>query len=196
MRPYRLLAVLAITGGLWAPRDAAAVCDIAGPYLGTGTKLPLGCPLHVYSGFNGTGEPFIPKVTVLRGGAYADATGAITRNMEQISVTTTFVNCQLQPSNMMTTIMPYDHLAITPQNVQVGEQIGFSSDWLTGIEIVAAGPCAAPILPQPACTETPFCGSPPPFEDFEQSDCSAGGGGGLALGLALLGLCAARRRRR
>jgi MYXO-CTERM domain-containing protein len=195
VRLYRLLAVLAITAGLWAPRDAAAFCEVSGPYLGTGPKLPLGCPLHVYSAprFD---TPFMPRITVLRGGNYVDATGQIMSDSVQISVITTFVDCQLQPTHMAGSLNMFQHNSIVPQNVQVGELIGFGTGWFGGIEIAPAGTCAAPILPQPTCTEVPFCGGPPPFDDFEQSDCSASSGGGLAMGLLLLGLWAPRRRRR
>ena len=195
MRPHRFLAVLAITGGLlWAPRDAAAVCDVSGPFLGTGPKLPLGCPLHVY-GMPRFDAPLSPMITVMRAGSYVDATGAFTRDEAQISATQTFLDCQLQPTSTTQSLNTYQHFSITPRDVQVGELIGFGRGWFGGIEIAPAGPCAAPILPRPACTEMQFCGGPPPFEDFESGGCATGGGG-LAIGLLLLGLCAPRRRRR
>jgi hypothetical protein len=198
VRPHRFLAVLAITGGLlWAPRDATALCDVSGPFLGTGPKLPLGCPFHVY-GASATmnPSPFSPVITVLRGGSYVDATGAFTRDEVQISATQTFLDCQLQPTNTVQSLNTYQHFSITPRDVQVGELIGFGRGWFGGIEIAPAGPCAAPILPRPACTEMQLCGGPPPFEDFESGGCATGGGGGLAIGLLLLGLCAPHRRRR
>ena len=196
MRPHRFLAVLAITGGLWAPRDAAAFCDVSGPFLGTGPKLPQGCPLHVY-GMPRFDAPLSPMITVMRAGSYVDATGAVTMSDVQLRVVRTFVDCQLQPTSTMQADELFRRYSIVPRNVQVGELIGFGSGWFGGIEIAPAGTCAAPIAPQPTCTEMPFCDRPPPFDDsFEPSGCAAGGGGGLAIGLVLLGLCAPRRRRR
>ena len=198
MRQRRLLVVLAIAGGLWAPREAAATCDLDGPFLGTGPALPLGCPLHVYT------APMPPQiartVTALRGGAYVDVTGAGTTEIVQLATERSFLDCELQPLSTQQGVEAFDHYAIQPTGVAVGERIGFGSGWLGGIEIVAAGPCAAPIVPMPACTEIRECFSPPPFESFESSGCAAGGGGGLASGLLLLGLIRrigrARRRRR
>jgi hypothetical protein len=198
VRRHRFLAVLAITGGLWAPRDAAAFCDLSGPYLGTGPKLPLGCPLHVYSlpRFDAPSPP-MPMITVIRGGSYVDATGAVTRTDVQLRVARTFLDCRLQPTNTMQSNETYQRYNIVPKDVQVGELIGFGSGWFGGIEILPAGTCPAPIDPQPACTEPPpFCGGPQPIDDIGQDGCAAAGGGGLALGLLLLGLCAPRRRRR
>lgn len=199
MRPYRFLAVFAITGSLWAPRDAAAFCDVTGPYLGTGPKLPLGCPLHIY-GLSRFDSPISPMITVLRNGSYIDATGSFMQTQVQLQVTRTFVDCQLRPASTSQTLDTYQRYAITPKDVQEGELIGYGSGWFGGIEIGPPGPCAAPIDPQPACTDVPFCGGPPPFDDFESDSCAAGGGSagsaGFAIAALLLGLRAPRRRRR
>lgn len=200
MRPHRFLAVLAITGSLWAPRDAAAFCDVSGPYLGTGPKLPLGCPLYIY-GLGRFDTPFAPEITVLRGGSYVAATGAYTREDALLQVTRTFVDCQFQPVNTMQSSDQYQRYAIVPKDVQVGELVGYGRGWFGGIEIGPAGPCAAPIVPQPTCTDAPICGGGfPPFDDVEQGGCAAGGGSAgsasLAIAALLLGLCAPRRRRR
>jgi hypothetical protein len=196
MRQRRLLIVLAIAGGLWAPRDAAARCELTGPYLGTGPQLPLGCPLHVYIV---TLPGFVRQVTVLRGGAYVDVTGTATPEHVELLVERTFVDCFQQAGTPQKTLEPFDLWALQPAGVTVGERVGFGAGWVGGIEIVAAGPCAAPIPPMPACTEVaPECGRPPPFEDFGPGGCDARGGGGLLAGLALLGLIrrGPRRRRR
>ncbi len=198
MRQRRILIVLALAGVLRAPREAAA-CQASGPYLGTGPQLPLGCPLHVYVGF-APGSEVIRKVTVLRGGMYVDVTGTVMPQPWDLLVDRTFVDCQLQPIRTDQFREPYQRFAILPQGVAVGERIGFGTGWFGGIEIVAAGPCAAPIEPRPSCTEVPPCGfpPPPPFESFESNGCgagAAGGGGAAAIGLALLGLARRRRRR-
>jgi len=196
--PHRLLLVLAITGLLWAPRDAAALCEAAGPYLGTGPQLPRGCPLHVYVGPSPAPPMFAPRLFALRSGAYVDVTGSSTSTLVEIEVAETFVNCEGVVGGTQKVFQGYQHLELTPtSDVQVGEEVGFDRGWFTGIKIVAAAPCAAPIVPMPACTDAPFCGREPPFETFEPGGCAAGGAGGLAIGLALLGpLRRARRRRR
>jgi hypothetical protein len=205
MRQHRILVVLAIAGGLCVPRDAAAFCELFGPYLGTGPQLPRGCPLHVYSLPAPPGVPTPPQspapmITVLRNGTYIDATGAYNTTNTNLLVEMAFTDCEGSVTNMTRMSTPYQHFEIlTKADVQVGEQIGFGRGWFTGIEIAAAGACPAPVLPTPACTEMPFCMPPPPFDDFESGGgCAAGGGGGLAIGLALLGAIrwAPRRRRR
>lgn len=196
---HLLLAVLAFTVALWAPRDAAAQCDLSGPYLGTGPKLPQGCPLYVFRnerpfpGSPPTTRP--PSVTVQRGSQYVDVTGSPVFELTPVMVERTLVDCQLQPVNTNRESELFQRWEIQPAGVQVGELIGIGSGWFGGIEIVASGPCAAPIVPQLACTDNLGCFEPPPFDDsFNPSGCAARGGG-LGAGLALLGLGLIGRRR-
>lgn len=195
---HRILAAATIAGALWAHGTAAA-CDLSGPYLGTGPRLPLGCPLHVYSGPGPRpGAPFAPMVTTLRSAGYVDVTGAVNPTVEELQVEQTFLPCsgsfQPPPQHNME---PYSHFAISLQNVQVGDQIGVGTGWLTGIAIVAAGPCATPVAPMPACTEDSPCFGDPPFDDvIDSPGCHAAGGGSLWAGAALLGLRRRARRRR
>jgi hypothetical protein len=202
-RPWRRILVvlaIAVAGVLQAPREAAA-CESLGPYLGTATELPLGCPLVVYAGT--TPEPDkLRQITALRGGAYVDVTGAVTQGLTQLLVERTFVDCQLQVLRVDQTRESFLRLEIYPQGVSVGERIGLGIGWFGGIEIVPAGACAAPIEPRPACTSVPPCGGfpLPPFDD-ESAGCAAGGGaagGGAAGGAALgaLGLLLRGRARR
>jgi MYXO-CTERM domain-containing protein len=203
---HLLLAVLAITVALGAPRDAAAQCDLAGPYLGTGPRLPQGCPLYLFRSdmplFPGNPPPTRPPVvTVQRGGQYLDVTGSPVFELTSIVVERTLVDCQLQPVNMNRASELYQRWEIQPAGVQVGDQIGIGNGWFSGIEIVPSGPCAPPITPQLACTDSLGCFEPPPFSDdfIDSGDCTARGGGGLGAGLALLGLALigrGRRRRR
>jgi hypothetical protein len=191
---HRILAVISIAGALWA-REAAASCNLAGPYLGTGPQLPLGCPLHVYGG--PSMDVLTPTVTVLRGGTYVDATGTYTMNLVDLQVERTITDCTGSFTNTQRVSEPYEHLAIPPINVQVGEQIGFGRGWFIGIAIVAAGTCPAPIVPMPTCTDMNPCFDEPPFEDFGPGGgCQARGGSGLGAGAALLGLLGRARRRR
>jgi hypothetical protein len=200
MQPHRLLAVLVIAGALWAPREAAAFCDISGPYLGTGSQLPLGCPFHVYGSLvpppsSGT---LIPTITVLRNGTYVDVTGAYTSDTLDLPVTRTFVDCRGNPTTTVPSLETYQHFAIPPLNVQVGEEIGFGRNWFIGIKIVAAATCPAPLVPMPVCMEVQQCFPGGPFgDDVVDNGCQARGGAGLAAGAALLALLrwAPRRRR-
>lgn len=198
MRQRRILVVLAITLGLGAPREAAAFCELLGPYLGTGPQLPSGCPLHAYLRVG----PFDPgpldpvRITALRGGEYVDVTGSIMRADVVLRVQRMITECdgvtRPQDNNE-----PYDRVAVQPVGVNVGDRIGLGTGWLSGIEIVPAGTCAAPIEPTPSCAEIVDCSGPPVFDDFGPGTCAAGGGGGgLALGLVALGLAVRRRHRR
>ena len=192
MRQRRIvLAALAI--GLLGPRDAAAGCETLGPYLGTGLELPLGCPLHVYAALS---PSFVPQVTVLRNGAYVNATGAVTMQPVQLQVERTFFDCALQTQSTQTAPALFDRWELRPSGVQVGERVGIGSGWFGGIEIKPAGPCAAPIEPKPSCSQPAMCPSEPPFESFEPGSCSARRPGGLLTGLVLLGLVPLARRRR
>lgn len=193
MRQRQLLVVLAITVGLWAPREAAALCEAPGPFLGTGPQLPLGCPVHVYFSFFGGGPQMgPPRLTVLRDGAYVELSGDPFSEPKNLRVEETIIDCQLRVISMATSTQTFEHLAITPIGVAVGDRIGVGEGWLVGIEVVAAGPCAPAIEPQIQCTQTPSCFEPP-FDDLPHESCAASPGGGLLIGLALLGL---RRRRR
>jgi MYXO-CTERM domain-containing protein len=194
MRPHRILVVLAITLGLWAPREAAARCSLFGPYLGTGPQLPQGCPLHVYMMLvPGGGIP--RQVTVLRGGQYVDVTGAAIPEPTQLRVKHVFTDCG-GVERTQESMESYDRWEIQPVGVNVGERIGLGSGWVGGIEIVAPAACPAPLVPMPSCTDLGFCNVPPPFEDFGPGGCAAGGGAGAAIGLAGLALLGRRRRRR
>jgi uncharacterized protein (TIGR03382 family) len=199
MRLHRWLVALALAlaAGLAAPREAAATCDLTGPYLGTGAQLPLGCPAHVYVQLSPQTD-FWPKLTVLRSGVYVDATGTSTTDLATLTVNRMFIGCPGSPDMTAQTLEDYQHHAILPKSVSVGEQIGFGTGWLIGIEIVAAAPCPAAVPPTLTCTELAPCFKEPPFGDFvdENSGCAAGGGGGPASGLGLLGLVALRRRAR
>jgi len=201
MRQPRLLVVLALAlalAGALGARDAAAQCFVSGPYLGTGPKLPLGCPVHLYVGLTPT--PFAPRLTVLRNGQYVDATGPINQTQASLTVMRTFDSCNGASGATTTTLESFQHYTIPPLNVQVGEEIGVGSGWFTGITITAAASCAAPIEPMPACAEIQPCFKEPPFDSFESNGCAARGGGGLPAGAALLGLglmrWVPRRRRR
>jgi MYXO-CTERM domain-containing protein len=205
VRSHLFLAVLAITVVLWAPRDAAALCDLAGPYLGTGPRLPQGCPLHIFRSdmplFPGNPPPTRPpSVTVQRGSQYVDVTGSPQLELTTLMVERTIVDCQLQPINVNRESLLFQRWAVQPVGVQVGELIGIGNGWFGGIEIVESEPCAAPITPQLACAESLGCFEPPPFdESFNSSGCAArgaGAGGGLPAGLALLGLALIGRRPR
>jgi MYXO-CTERM domain-containing protein len=199
MRTHRIFAALALVlaGGLWEARDAAA-CEDGATYLGTGPQLPLGCPLHVYS-LPGPFDSFAPTITVLRGGRYLNATGAIDQDIAQLTVERSVNSCS--PTNFppIRNIEPIPHFAIMPEDVSVGEAIGIGDTWLYGIQIVAAAPCAPPVQPVPSCVERGPCFFDQPVEDLDSVGCAAGGGapGGLALvGLAALVRWAPRRRRR
>jgi MYXO-CTERM domain-containing protein len=193
MRLHRWLVALVVAGGLAVPR-AAESCQLFGPYLGTGAQLPLGCPIHVYAQLNSPTD-LSPKLTVLRDGAYVDATGASNIETVTLAVDRTFAACAGSPGTTTRTFDPYQHYAIVPKSVSVGDQIGIGTGWIIGIQIAAAAPCPAPAPPTLACTEVQPCFDEPPFGDFveEDSGCAAGGGG-PAGGLVLLGLVALRRR--
>jgi hypothetical protein len=193
---HRILAAATIAGALWAHGTAAA-CDLSGPYLGTGPQLPLGCPFHVYSGSGVMpGAPFTPVVTTMRATGYVDVTGTVNTTDDELQVEQTFVPCNggFQPQPQRNT-EPYRHFAISLKNVQVGDQIGVGIGWLTGIAIVAAGPCAASIAPMPACIEMSPCFGEPPFDDVIDSPGCHAAGGSLWAGAALLGLRRRARRR-
>jgi len=196
MRLHRWLVALALAAGVAAPREAAAACDRFGPYLGTPAQLPLGCPVHVYA------QPvpqlnFWPTLSVLRDGVYVDATGTSTFDLVTLTVTRTFTDCSFSQPTTSQMFEQYQHHAVVPKGVSVGDQVGFGTGWIVGIQIVAAAPCPAPAAPTPTCTEVTPCFDKPPFEDFtdEGSGCAAGRSG-PASGLLLLGLVALRRRTR
>lgn len=192
------MLALAVAGVLQAPRVAAA-CESLGPYLGSGTELPLGCPVYVYISTT-TGSEIERRVTVLRGGAYVDVTGTTLHDTVQILIDRTFLDCDLQVLRSDQIQTTFARFALYPQGVSVGERIGLGTGWFGGIEIVPAGACPAPVEPKPACTSVPPCGGfpHPPFDDFESNGCAAGGGaaGGTALGAALGLLLRGRARRR
>jgi len=199
MRTHRIFAALALVlaGGLWEARDAAA-CELGAMYLGTGAQLPLGCPLHVYA-MPGPFDSLPPTITVLRDGRYEDATGPIAEDITQLTIERSFNSCSPNNSPPIRNIEPIPHFAIMPEDVRVGEAIGVGREWLYGIEIVAAAPCAPPVLPVPSCVERGPCVFEGPFEDIDSVGCAAGGG--APSGLALVGLAALvgwlpRRRRR
>jgi len=221
MRWRRLLLVLAILSVAWAPRDAAACVD-PGPYLGTGLKLPLGCPVVVYEhagvfpipadGGSLPAFPLDPKLTVLRDGMYVDATGAISSDMVQLPVEQTLLDCSSNTISKTQILDWYWIYSIEPKDVRVGDRIGYGTGWLEGIEIVKRARCPAPVAPMPACTGQPGCERPPrplpfpeplppepapaPVEEDAAGGCAAGGGGaGLAIGLALIGRPRRRRGR-
>lgn len=200
MRPDRIFLALAIAGGLLAPRGAEAACELLGPYLGVGLQLPQGCPFHVFSRsdpFGPTGPVLPPEVTVLRNGQYITVSRTPMQGIVTLTVDRTFVDCQQNVIRTDKTSEPIEHYSMQLENVAVGERVGYGRGWFGGIEIVPPGPCAAPILPMPACIDQPFCGGGgPPFEDFESNGCAARGGAGAAAGLVLLGLLALAPRRR
>lgn len=197
-RTHRILAALAfalaLASGPWA-RDAAA-CEVTETYLGTGAQLPLGCPLHVYMS-SAAPDTRPPPITALRGGVNVNVNGTVSSETLDLLITQSLPTCL--PDGSMTMISvpaPFTHHAITLAGVTPGDAIGLGSQWLAGIQIVAAAPCPAPVVPAPACMEQRPCffdDLPPDFIDSSES-CAAGGGapGGLAL-LAVAALVLARR---
>jgi MYXO-CTERM domain-containing protein len=199
MRPDRIFLALALAGGLLAPRGAEAACELLGPYLGVGPQLPQTCPFYVFSRSEplGPGVPTMPpEVTVLRNGQYVSIGRGLMQDIMMVPVDRTFLDCQQNVIRTDRTQEPLERFTMQLDNVAVGERVGYGRGWFGGIEIVAPGPCAAPILPMPACVEQPFCGGSPPFDDFEPNGCAARGGAGPAAGLVLLGLLALTPRRR
>jgi uncharacterized protein (TIGR03382 family) len=189
------MRTLAFAVALLVPAVAGAnSCPINHPLVESYT-VPLGCSVVIHvRGSHSSG--FAPILIADRGGENIDITGTVDTRTETLPITFLEYDADCNES-----FVPRDEPFVRHEiqlagTAQVGDQVHYPA-----ISVVAAGPCPAAMPPvNYSCSDTGVCSPPDADGDGvpdaeEDGGCSAGGGGTLGLGLALLALVGRRRSR-
>ncbi len=173
---------------------AANSCPINQP-LFESSNIPLGCPVvvHVRASHAAT---FQPILIADRDGQDVDITGTVDQRTETLPVTFLEYDADCNES-----LVPRDEPFVRYEiQLAVDARVGDAVHG-TGVVVIDAGPCPAAMPPANySCSDTGVCSRPDADGDGipdseEEGGCTAGGGGSLGLGLALLALVSRRRSR-